>query len=322
MSVTYGEAKKILSQYAGRGGRCPSSSEVDLFCKQVFQYLLYSGEYGNLRKFCFNAVKGCITVPYELEVPLKVQIDGDVGSVWNKWMEFHSGTELGDKCLPASNALYEEANLFPTVYDLPNSLCRVGCIGTADEEDDAHLIVSGVDDSGREIFTDHEGEQIFGEYLRIRKGTLRYSQVKFAKITGVTKSKTNGYVQLLWVRPELNTRGFLADYAPSEETPTYRRFRLTTPKCGPSVKVSVLAKIRIKDKYADNEVIPFDNLFALQTAGQVQNSSYNNDPALADAQDRRVQDLIGRENEHKAAQPGTPIEVYKPLSAGAIINIV
>lgn len=283
--------------------------------------MLFSGQHGNIRKFCFNAIKGCFTVPYELEVPLKVKIDGSVGTVWNRWYEFYHINEM-EGCIPASNALYEEPNTFPTVYDIPNSYCRVGVLGTANEADDAHLIVSGNDPSGREIITDHQGEKISGEYLRIQKGALRYTQAVFGKITGVTKTVTNGYTQLFWIRPEINARGFLADYSPYEETPQYRRFKITTPTCGPCIKISVLGKIRLKDHYGDNEIIPFDNLYALQVAGQAQNAQFNGDPAMADAKDKVMQDLIQRENEYKRIQPGSPVDVFQPLSAGAIINIV
>jgi hypothetical protein len=124
------------------------------------------------------------------------------------------------------------------VYDLPSSFCRVGCLGTADEADDAYLIVQGKDGSGREIITDHQGTKISGEYLRIRKGEVRYTQVNFAAIDSITKSKTNGYVQLLWVRPDLNTKGFLADYSPFEETPAYRRFKLSRAWGNCSCKVT------------------------------------------------------------------------------------
>lgn len=321
MAILYGDAKKILSRYAGTGGKCPSSTELDLFCRQVFQHMLYSGQHGNLRKFCFNAVKGCITVPYELETPIKVKIEGNVGTVWNKWHEFYMTGDLADG-VPAAEALYEEPSTFPTVYDLPSNYCRVGVLGTADEEDDASIIVSGTDSSGREIYTDHQGEKIAGEYLRVRKAQLRYTQVAFAKITGITKTRTNGYVQLLWVRPELNMRGYLSDYSPFEETPQYRRFKLTSQTCGSCIKVSVLGRIRLKDHYADNEIIPFDNLVALQLAGQSQNAQYNNDPEMAKAKDATLQDVIDKENEYKRSQAGTPIEVFYPLSSGTIKGIV
>lgn len=321
MAITFGEAKKLLSQYAGHGGKCPSSIEVNLFVRQVLQYMLYSGTYGNLRKFCFNAVKGCFTAPFELETPLKIKIDGCVGTVWSKWMEFYNYGEM-EGCVPAADSLIEEPNLYPTVYELPAGGARVGALATACEDDSAHLIVQGLDPSGREVVTNHEGTQVVGEYLRLRKGLLRYTQVNFGKITAIKKSKTNGYVQLFWVKNDGAFKGFLADYSPLDEFPQYRRFKITTPSCGSNIKVSVLARIRLKDNYGDNEVIPFDNLYALSVAGQAVQAQLNGDPDIAQAKDTTMQDLITRESEYKRVNTGQPVDIFKPLSGGNIDNIV
>lgn len=321
MAITFGEARKLLAQFAGQGGKSPASQEVYLFVKQVLQYMLYSGTHGSLRKFCFIAQQGCFTAPFELEAPQKVKIEGFVGTVWSKWHEFGNYGEL-EGCVPASEALYEEPNQYPTVYELPNGGARVGALATACEEADAHLIVQGLDPSGREVITNHEGTQIVGEYLRLRKGLLRYTQVKFGKITAIEKSKTNGYVQLYWVNPDGNFKGFLADYSPLEEKPMYRRFKITSADCSRNLKISVLARIRLKDNYADNDFLPFDNVYALSVAGQAVQAQLNGDTAGAQAKDATMQELITRESEYKRVTNGQPVDIFYPLSAGSITNIV
>lgn len=323
MPLTWKEAKDLLSQYAGRGGVCPTSDKVNIFVRQVLEYMLVSGSYGNLRKFCFNARKGCFTVPFELEVPIKIKIDGEVETAWDKWFEFHSAKDLDERgCIAASEGLQEDPNYYPTVYDLPAGGARVGVLGTCSEEEDAHVIVQGIDTKGREIFTTHEGQQIAGEYLRIRKGDIRYTLDTFSKVTGIIKTKTTGYVQLFWVRPEFNAKGFLSDYSPLEEKPSYRRYNITSRNCGSLVKVTVLGRIRLKAAYADTDYIPFDNLYTLTLAAQAINANYNNDVPTASAKDKMMQDIITRENEYKRVQNGSPVECFQPLSAGAIKNIV
>lgn len=323
MPITFGQAKEILSQYAGRGGKCPTDEGVALFVRQVLDYMLISGEYGNLRKFTFMAVKGCITTPYELEAPLKVKIDGCVGTAWDKWFEFHPGRwQDVPGCLPADNALFEEAEYYPTVYDVPQCGARIGCIGTVDEHKDAHLIVKGEDPTGRVIYTSHQGEQVVGEYISIKKGNLTYTQATFGKITSIIKTPTIGYVPLYWITPDKNLKGYLADYPPTEEIPQYRRFRLTAPGCSQTSKVTVLGRIRLKPHYADNDVIPFDNLYALNLAGQAINSNYNDNVQVAQAKDANLRDIISRENEHKRVQNGQPVEFFLATSGGAITNIV
>lgn len=322
MPITFSTAKQILSKYVERSGVCPTDEErVNLFVRQVLDYLLISGHHGSIRKFSFCAVKGCFTIPYELEVPLKVQIEGRVGTVWDKWFEFHSTKELAE-CIPAGKALIEDPNYYPTVYDLPQKGARVGILGTCNESSDAHAIIKGKDPTGREIITTHKGEQIVGEYIGIRKGELVYSSVTFGDITAVVKTRTNGYTPLFWVIPERNTKGFLADYSPLEEHPSYRRFRLTDPRCNSTVKVSVLGKIRLKEFYADNDYIPFDSIYALNLAGQAVNANYNDAPDLAKAKDSMLSDIIIRDNEHHRVNNGQPAEVFIPLSGGVIRNIV
>lgn len=321
MSITFGEAKKALAQYAGRGGRCATADDVPLFVYQVLQYMLFSGQYGNLRKFCFCAHKGCITVPYELEVPLKVRIDGAIGDVWSKWFEWHSGQDL-DRCLPADDALFEEPDYYPIVYDLPPGGARVGVLGICNEAEDAYLIVQGLDTTGREVFVFHKEQQISGEYLKIEKGKIHYTKTVFSKITHVTKSKTNGYTPLYWEIPERNLRGFLADYSPVEEKPSYRRFKLTSPRCGNIAKVSVIGRIRLKPVYSDNDIIPFDNWYALSLAGQTMNANANNDTASAAAKDKQLENVISKENEYKRVNNGQVVDVMFETSAGSIKNIV
>lgn len=322
MPITYGDAKLILARYAERGGKCPDAPEVDLFVRKVLQHMLYKGTYGNLRKYCFNARKGCITIPYELETPIKVKIDGKVGTVWDKWMEYYNIGEM-EGCVAASDALYEEPNRFPTVYDIPAGGARIGALATACEDADAHLIVQGLDASGREIFTNHKGTKITGEYLSLVKGSLRYTEVVFANITGIVKTRTNGYVQLFWMRPELSQKGFLADYSPGEELPSYRRFKLTNPNyCTSTAQVSILGRIRLKDSYSDNDVIPFDNLYALELAGQSMNASYNDQVDLAAAKSKMMEATVAEEGEYRRVTNGQPVDIMRMTSAGAVRNIV
>lgn len=317
MAITYLQAKQTLSRYAGTGGTCAQGEKLDLFVKKVLQFMLYSGEHGGTRKFCFTTQKGCFTVPYELEAPLKLRIDGATSHAHNYWFEMYSGAEM-ENCVLAANALYEEPNYYSTVYDPPNGFCRIGVIGTADESPDASITIAGKDSSGREIITSDQGQQTGGEVLRIEKGKLHYTSVQFAEITSIKKSITNGYCQLLWVRPELNLKGFLSDYSPFEQVPEYRRFRITSPNCHPQVKVSVLGRIRLKEHYHDTDRIPFDNLVALELAGQAQNASYNNDPQMAAAHGSAMNDIISKEVEHKKVSSGSPMDVEYMLSAGAI----
>lgn len=319
MPLIFKQAKEILAKYAGPAGTCLDSPGLNSFVQEVLDYLLIKGTYGCTRKFCFNAIKGCITLPYELQTPLKMKVDCVVGSVWNKWFEYHETDVLSD-CVPCDSALFEDPNGYPTVYDPPDGGGRIGATSACPEACDANLIVQGVDNTGREIVTIHDGKQIVGEYLSIKYGTLTYTQNTFAKVTGIVKTVTKGYVQLYSVNPDAMLKNYLADYSPLEELPSYRRYKLRTP-CSPSVKLSVLGRIRLKQVYTDTDFIPFENRSTLALAGQTINSRTNTDIQTSILQDGVLDKVITQEAAHKTPQVGTPIEVFKPLSAGHVRNI-
>jgi hypothetical protein len=319
VAITFGEAKTKIAQFAGRGGKCPSNAEVDAFVREVLDYMLISGEYGGLRTFTFTAEQGLITVPYELDTVLKVKIGDEVGEAWNRWFEWRSGSEITN-CLPG-NSLSEEPNLSPIVYDLPPGGAHIGTLAICDEDEGAYLIVKGFDLTGRQIITVHDGQQVIGEHLDIEKGKINYTTVRFGRITEVYKSKTNGYVQLLWINPETSERGFLSDYSPLEEKPRYRRFRLKV-KCARFAQVTVLGRIRLKEYYADNDLIPFDNYYTLGVAARAVHSNYNGDVQTSAAQDTLMTNLIERANTVKKSTNGQPIEMSPITSGGSIVNIV
>lgn len=317
--ITYKEAKQILSKYQGVAGTCPDDAKTELFVKQVLQYLLLKGTYGNERKFCFHAQNGCITLPKELETPLKMKIDGAVGSVWNRWFEYHSGNTLDDGCL-AQESLLTQPNRFPTVYDPPSCGSFIGVVGNCEESADAHVIVKGEDSTGRTIYTSHKGEQIVGAYLSIKKNVITTSCVKFAKITEVSKSVTKGYVTLVSLQEDGLSRMFLSDYEPYETNPSYQRARIISQPCPSICAVSVLGRIRLKDHYSDSDVIPFDNIFLLDVAGQTIQSMYNTDVASAVTRDQFAEKLIETEGNYKKVNNGQPVEIFQPLSAGRIMG--
>jgi hypothetical protein len=320
--LTWKEAKDAVAEWAGRGGRCSTADDVGPFLRSVLEYMLLSGHYGNTRQFCFNARKGCFTLPYELEVPLKIKIDGEVGTAWDRWFTYHQNSFLDGSCLPAE-AFFEDPNQYPTVYDLPEGGSKVGAFANCEELENAQILVQGTEaNTGKEVVTWHKGQQLHGEVLSLKKGELRYTETIFGKITGINKSVTKGYVQLLWVKPEFSIKGFLADYSPLEEAPSYRRVKITSRHCGSCIKVSVLGRIRLKPAYADTDYIPFETRYTLQLAAQAINASYNKDIQGAQAIDKTMTDMIGRENEYKRINNGTPLEVSITTSAGAIKNIL
>lgn len=325
MQLTWLDAKTLLARYAAQGGKCVDDPEVHDFTYKVLQFMLYSGAAQELRRFDFVASQGVFTVPDEVESIIKLKVNGQVGNVWDKWFAYHQTNYLNardEDCIcPPSPALFEDPNYYPTAYDMQCGL-RVGILGHCQEDWDAHAIILGKDQSGREIFTDHKGVKLAGERLTITKGVLNYTQVKFGTITSVILSKTNGYKTLYAVDPVRGTRGFLSDYSPIETHPAYRRYKLVSQNCCPYVNLSLLARIRLKSSYADNDKIPFENLLAIQTAGQAVNSLFNSDGQTATQNIQAMDAVIEREQRHKKVNTGSPLSISGVTGPSRIQNIV
>ena len=315
--LTYGEVKKFLSKYAGSGGKCPDSEATDLFVRKVLQYLLFNGGNGYIVKMCFSARNGCFTVPHEVEAITHIKLEGEVGNVWNMWKEFSSIAILPG-CMPCEKAAYEEPGYFPTDFDLPSTGGRFGVQARDIEDPTSHVIVQGIDLTGREVYTKHEGKQVKGEYLTLDYKEPIFSTVRFSKITGVTKTKTKGYVTA-YAHDDKQIH-FLSDYTPNETIPAYRRYRLHTPSNG-IVKVSALARLRLKDSYADNDLVPFETYATLETAAITLQAMYNKDFNAAQAGQNFLDTMIRKENVFKTQSTHNVMEISRVLGSGNIRSL-
>lgn len=322
MSITFGKAKEILQPYCGQSGKAFSSKELNSFTLKVLQYLLITGTPGGEKLFQINAGKGYFTAPYELETPLKLMVNGRVGGAVDKWFLFRSKPNNCDNYLDleCGDLIIEDPTEYYTVYDGPEEF-QIGVKGTQDEDCKAIAIPAGFDLSGREIFTQHKGAAISGELLEIKKNEIVWSNVFFNKITGFVKSITNGYVTCYWKDRDGN-QGFLSDYSPADESPTYRRFKLNIPNCPPFSKISIIGRTRLKDYYADSDRIPFDNAYSVEVAGQQVKATGTDQLELSKGKDTFLQTLVERENTHKAVNNGKAVEVFYHTSGGTIKGIV
>ncbi len=321
--LTFLDVKRLVSDYSGRGGACTDSKSTELFARQVLEYIMLNGAYGSIRRFHFIAQQGCITLPPELETPLQVKIDRKVGSVWNQWMAFSSVKEDLTGCHDAFNVLEPQPNPVFTAFAVPPGGSKLGVIATCKEEVDSYLIVKGKDVTGREIVTTHKGQQIVGEKFTLQKNVVKYGEVIFGEITGIVKSPTNGYVQLYAVNPETQSAMFLGDYSPLDEHPSFKQVKIIASQChGPLIEVIVQGRIRLKDRYVDNDIVPFDSINTITFAAQKLQAENNNNIQVAGYKGTLLKDMIENEAAYKRVNPGTPVNVASVTSGAAVRGIV
>lgn len=320
MPLLFSQFKELVAPYVGKAGKCPTASETAIFARQVMEYLLLAGSQAGVRKLCIVAHKGCVTLPPEVDVPLKVKIEKRSAETWTKWGSFSSASGSFESYREVGDALIETGEYTPLAYPLPACGSIVGVMAVCEEEPDSYVTIQGNDITGRRIFTSVEGESIPGERFRLVKGQIRHGKVRFGEITAVVKPKTKGYVSVHAVDVENNSQDFLGDYSPFDERPMFRKYRLTT-KCGDTANLSILCRVRLRDVYHDHDLTLFDNTIAVVLAAQRLQSEVNYDSAMANYKKQAVDELLDREAGYKK-NSGLPVDVFYPLSGGAIRGIV
>lgn len=301
MIITLKQARQVVAEYAGKKGKCADSEAVRLFVIEVVERLLLRGARGNLRKWCFCLTNGCFTAPADLEIPLKLKIDGYPDQVWSKWFEFYDihGAEHEDKNY--KSGIFEQVNSYPTVYDLPKPGARVAPIPLEEEGEGAYIIVQGVDINGRDVYTNVNGRQIHGERISISRSEPKFSQTVFSKITAIEKSRTCSHVRLYWQSHQgdkILSRGLLSEYRPTETIPSYRRFKVKGAPCDKPVKVEVLGRIRLLDSYHNNDILPITSIGALRSMAMTIQSERTNNMNEANFHNARVAQILEDENEY------------------------
>jgi len=322
MPLTFGEIREIVAPYAGRAGKCPESDEVARFSRTVMENLLYTGAQAGLKRVNVIAVKGCIALPQEVEVVLKAKINNRVANIQNQWFSFHSVNTAWERdCCPAGEILIENGSYTPLAYPLPPDGSLIGAMSSCCEDPDANIIIQGKDPTGRLVYTLFRGEQITGEKITLTNQAIKYGMVQFAEIESVLKTKTNGYVDLFAVCPKTNGRRLIGSYTPMEQKPLYRQYKLVSRSCPPYVEVSMLCRVRLKDNYHDNDITFFDNVLAVTMAAQRIQAEDNNNTDVAGYKNQALTDLLNKESDYKKIN-GSPVDMFFPLSAGTIKNLI
>lgn len=324
MNLLFGEIRQIVAPYAGRAGKAPEDPSVARFAVECMNLLLYEGSYAGIRKIKVQVDRDCVILPPEVETPLKVKIDARSAEVWNRWYSFHSADadlESDPNCFPAARTLIEDGAVTPLAYQLPRGGSPVGLLANCEEGSDVTITLEGKDLTGREIVTHHKGEKINGVKITLANGRIVTSPVTFGLITGVVKPVTKGYVTCLAVNPSTGSKRFLADWAPFETRPLYKVYRLKLADYGTVANLSILARIKLKDSYLDTELTPFDNSIAVSLAAHRLQKENTNDDAGAAYKRSALSDILDKEAGVKG-KSGSLLDVFHPLSPGAIKNIV
>lgn len=82
----------------------------------------------------------------------------------------------------------------------------------------------------------------------------------------------------------------------------------------------MLCRVKLRDKYHDNELTFFENNIAIMLAAQHIQSELNDDIQVASYKRTALGDALDKEAGYKK-QSGKPLDVYLHTSGGSIKNI-
>ena len=325
MIITLARARTVVAEFCGKSGKCAETDDVRLFVQEIVQRLLHRGAHGNMRKWSFCLTSACFTAPPDMEVPLKVKVDGFPEHVWSQWYEFfdvHTADTCDNSYLPG---LYEEVNPYFSIYDLPAGGAKIAAIPLGTEAADASITVQGLDRSGNEVFTIQDGVSIHGEKIPINRALPLFSRTTFTKITGIEKTRTTNYVRLYWQKHDsgggLLSRGLLGEYRPTDVNPVFRRFRVPAARADCCVKVTVLGRVRELDYYHENDIIPITSIGALKKMAQLIQAERNDNIQVAAFHSSAVGNIIDDENQYyRTGQE--PFDYFKDTSPGNNENLM
>lgn len=323
MIITLGQAREAVAEYAGKSGKCPTTEAVRLFVLEVVQRLLHRGAHGNLRKWTFCLSNGCFTAPHDMEVPIKVKIDGYPERVWSKWYEFYDVHISDLHCDDYKPGLFEEVNTYYTAYDIPVAGAHIAAVPLEVEDPNAYIIIQGEDLAGRDVYTTCQGRRFHGEKIAINRETPVFTKNVFSKITGIEKSITCNYVRLYWqniAAGQIAGRGLLAEYRPTDTHPSFRRFRVPAAKNDCPVKATVLGRVRDIEYRNNNDVLPITSISNLRQMAQLIQAEQNEKINVAQYHGQGIDRSINDENEyHRTGDE--PFDFVFETSPGANYNL-
>lgn len=253
--TTLGDVRSAVARVAGMTGMKVTDPRITERINEAQQELMTEGAWpGVVDRWHIVATDGHIVLPHTLDSLMQISIAGVPRTMKSPWYEFVADgpgyNEDSCECMRTWCDVYGilERGESCTVTPLPDAADEVGpwairVYPQNDEKDGAYVTIQGLDRDGLEVRSkvsagSNSGEWINGVQLGISDGTsgvtsgtnsmtsgssVYYSTAAiFASLEVFTKPPTNGYLRITGWNGLREVE--LSRYAPSETTPSYRRY--------------------------------------------------------------------------------------------------
>lgn len=280
----------------------------------------------NLRKWCIPSCGCIVTIPKEMEAPVKYRIGNKVGPVRNFTYQFH-GYARKDCTGYNSDLRYSKES--PIFFDLPAHGARVAARALeffspdCKPKDRPYLIVQGRNTAGQLVtHTTEHGTSDVGErvYLSQPDVSPEYSEQVFKEITSV---RVVGDINsmLVWCNTTEYGRapteyGLLATYDRGDEFPSFRRYELP-PVVDASCcyEIEVLGHIRKPVLKFDNELVRGYDANTLRSMLRAKWAQASNDINAATFNASLAVGSLRKQNERQQVESDN-IHIFAPTAPG------
>lgn len=237
MRLQYGNVKAQLARFAG-AGMSPNDPRVKERTNLAQEILYKEADFVGLTAlydFCSENTD-CLTLPSELETLLAYNINNcATGMIRSNYFRFNSDALLvNGNCVNQGNGQLswnwaQDAIDFGYVASF-HDVCDPSFIKVyADLPEDAGIetLIKGRDENGNEVFTNHAGGWVNGEYVAIDNATPAQSNSQFlGSLFSITKPVTNGPIRYYAVNALTSVQSLIAVLQSYEQMGQFRRYRV------------------------------------------------------------------------------------------------
>jgi len=257
------------------------------YLNQVRERVINSGKWkGTTFKVNFNmGDRDYFSLPRDAESLLGLHVNNTVQGIQSRWYEYLvSGPGAIPSPLPDIGSAIDLGDNFATVID-PTEAGILRWKTTAPEAEGLQVRVFGhLDQFGKEVYT----EGTLGETVTLDSSPVDTTN-SFYRVTTIIKPVTVGTLQLFVVNGATET--LLAEFAPAETRPQYRRYRLANT----DKTVTGLCKLKYLPLTQDDEPVVPSSIGALKMGILALVYEDANDPASADAYWGRCYSLLNQQ---------------------------
>jgi hypothetical protein len=272
---TFGQLKSQIARVCGATGMPATDTRVMEFTNLAVEEILNEGDFPwTVDRLIFRVYQGRVVLPTAYDRIISMSVNGISQMIASPWFEtttnYLAGQDLATNWNgPNLNGWFNNGFTMDRdevfqFRDIPkDQQYFLEVMSQFQEEEGSTILFKGYDSALAPVTTKYESEWIEGERMELTTGWVR-SSTPFSQISGIVKPITEGEVYLYAVGATTGERIHIGTYAPKDESPYYRSYKITgTALCGCSCVLARCRK-RYSPVLKDDDLVMCGNIPALK----------------------------------------------------------